>query len=158
MQTYRFLTEWFFNSVIEDVWQELEDFQSFPEWWTDWKKLELRGKDSKVKVGSIFDCVVKGSLPYSFHYTLEITEADPPYFSAHRASGGLVGSGKWILSQQGEGTKVEHHWNVSTANPVLNTIAKVPLIKKLMQKNHDDMMDRGYKSLKTRLEIKAKIT
>lgn len=155
MQMYHFVTEWLFDFPIKAVWQELGDFRSFPEWWSDWKKLELRGDESEPQVGSIFDCEVKGSLPYTLRYSLEIMVSNPPYLNEHLASGGLVGSGKWVLTEQDGGTQVEHYWHVGTSNPVLNAFGTIPYVRKMMEKNHTEVMERGYQGLKARLEKKT---
>ncbi|NEO86564.1 MAG: hypothetical protein F6J87_20245 [Spirulina sp. SIO3F2] len=155
MADYQFLTEWFFESPIHDVWSELEDFNAFPKWWKNWQRFELQGDDTNVGVGSRFDCAVRGALPYTIRYTLELTKLEPPYLNQHQASNGLVGVGKWLLKEQDGGTKVEHHWQVRTENPILNAIAQLPWIKKLMYNNHEGIMERGYHGMKVRLAQKA---
>jgi uncharacterized protein YndB with AHSA1/START domain len=156
MQMYHFVTEWTLNFPIDDVWQELGDFKSLPEWWLDWKKLELRGDDTEPRVGSIFDCEVRGSLPYSLRYSLEITCLDPPRLNEHKASGDLVGDGKWVLMESDNGTMVQHHWHVGTSYAIFNLLARFQFIRDLMEKNHAEVMARGYQGLNARLEQKMR--
>lgn len=152
MQMYDFVTEWEFAAPIEAVWQELADFRAFPRWWPDWRKLELRDGESEPGVGSVFDCEVRGSLPYSLRYSLEITRQDPPFLNEHASTGDLVGHGKWVLRENEKGTVVQHHWHVGTSNPFLNALSYLPFVKSMMAQNHSEVMARGYQGLKARLE------
>lgn len=37
MQMYQFVMEWSFPFLIEQAWNVLGDFQSWPAWWQAWK-------------------------------------------------------------------------------------------------------------------------
>ena len=150
MVKYELVTEWFFETPIEQVWQEIGDWQSWPSWWPDWKKLDQRG-EGEIGEGTVMDCAVKGSLPYTLRFQLEITNLDAPRLNEHDSSGDLVGSGRWTLLERDGGTAVTHYWHVGTTNPVLNFFGRFPFAKKMMEKNHADMMARGYNGIKSRL-------
>jgi len=94
MQMYHFVTEWSLPFPIEQVWNTLGDFQSWPAWWPDWKVLKVRGGAAEMQVGAIFDCAVRGSLPYTLRFTMEITRLEQPRLNEHTASGDLAGTGK----------------------------------------------------------------
>lgn len=151
MQMYHFLTTWQFDAPVAAVWDVLGDFETFPMWWSNWKRLELRDPGQPIGVGSIFDCEVRGSLPYSLRYTLEIVELDPPYLNVHRSSGDLVGEGRWVLAEQHDGAHVEHHWDVGTTNALFNTLAAIPLVRRMLSDNHTLVMDNGYRGLVSQL-------
>lgn len=158
MQMYHFVTDWYFPFGLEQVWEELTDFNSWPAWWPDWRKLALRGNPGGVQqVGSIFDCAVRGQLPYTLRFTLEPTRIEPPTLHEHNAAGGLVGTGKWLLMQEGSSCHVQHHWNVGTSNPLLNSFARLGFARGLMEENHNGIMSRGYEGLKARLEQKVAV-
>lgn len=96
---YHFVTDWQFDAPVAAVWEVLGDLESFPVWWPNWKRLERRGS-GPVGVGTVFDCEVRGSLPYSLRYALEIAELEAPYLNVHRSTGDLVGEGPWVLTER----------------------------------------------------------
>ena len=156
MQMYHLVTDWYFPFSLEQVWEELTDFNSWPAWWPDWRKLALRGNPGGAQqVGSIFDCAVRGHLPYTLRFTLEATRIEPPTLHEHNAAGGLAGTGKWVLMQEASSCHVQHHWHVGTGNPILNSFARLGFVRGLMEENHHGIMSRGYEGLKARLEQKV---
>ena len=155
MHMYHFVTEWFFDAPVEEVWEVLSDFQSLPQWWPDYKKLEPQDPHRTAEVGAVYDVVVKGSLPYSLRFSLEITKLDPPFLNEHRAAGGLVGTGKWTLVPRDGGTEVKHFWDVGTTNPLLNFFARFSFAERMLAENHTAVMARGYEGLKARLAPQA---
>jgi hypothetical protein len=50
---------------------------------------------------------------------------DPPRELELRAEGELVGTGRWLLDQEGEVTTVRYLWDVHTTRPWMNLIAPV---------------------------------
>jgi uncharacterized protein YndB with AHSA1/START domain len=106
METYHFVTNWYFKAPVESVWKELADVKSWPSWWPSWRKAEFHGSESKVQLGTITDNEVKGELPYSLRFSNEVTLLQTPYLMENKSSGDLVGKGKIVLEQQDDGTAV----------------------------------------------------
>lgn len=153
MVKYELITEWLFDAPIEKVWNEVCDVQgwsTWPEWWSDWKEMKLRGS-GEVGVGSIIDCVAKAGLPYTLRYQLEISKIEAPHLSEFKASGDLEGVGRWTLEERDGGTAVTYYWNISTTNPIFNFFGRFSFAKAMIVKNHDGMMARGYEGIKNRL-------
>lgn len=151
MQMYHFVTNWFFDAPIERVWDEIVDVPSWPRWWPSYRKATPLSPDAALQVGSRADNEVRGKLPYSLRFTTEVTELEPPYRLALKSSGGLVGTGRFILEERDGGTAVTYYWDVGTANPALNLLARLPFVRAMMEENHDYVMDEGYAGLKQRL-------
>lgn len=152
MEMYHFVTEWLFKVPVERVWEETSNIEAYPTWWKNLKKAKLHGPESKLQLGSIADCEVKGALPFSLRFTVEVTAFEPPHLVEIKSTGDLVGTGKWILESQGNGTQSMFYWDVGTRNPILNILAKIPFVKPILEKSHDDVMAKGYEVVKTRIE------
>ncbi len=152
MEMYQFVTKWFFQVPVERVWEEAANMEAYPTWSQDLKKAKIRGSESRLQLGSVVDCEVKGALPYTLRFTIEVTAFQPPNLIEMRSSGDLVGTGKWVLESQDGGTMATFYWDVGTTNPILNLLGKLPFVRALLEKNHDDVMARGYKVVKSRLE------
>jgi hypothetical protein len=152
METYHFVTNWYFKAPVESVWDELADVKSWPSWWPSWRKAEFHGSESKVQLGTITDNEVKGELPYSLRFINEVTLLQTPYLMENKSSGDLVGKGKIVLEQQDDGTAVTIYWDVATSNPIFNLLGKLPFVRAMIERNHDYVMDDGFRGLKQRLE------
>jgi len=152
VQLYHFVTRWSFEAPVERVWEEASNVEAYPEWWGDLRKARIRGPDSTLKVGSIVDCEVKGRLPYTLRFTIEVTIYEPPHAMEVRSSGDLVGTGRWLLEAAPGGTVSTFNWDVGTSNPILNLLGRLPFVRAMLEKNHDDVMARGYEIVRSRLE------
>jgi uncharacterized protein YndB with AHSA1/START domain len=152
MEMYHFVTEWFFAVPIERVWEETANIEAYPTWWKNLKKAKIRGPESKLQLGSIADCEVKGALPFSLRFTVEVTTFEPPHLVEIKSTGNLEGTGKWVLESKGNGTQSMFYWDVGTTNPILNFLAKIPFAKPILEKSHDDVMAKGYEVIKARIE------
>lgn len=71
--------------------------ESWPTWWQGWKRATIRGPAPRVQLGSVVDCEVKGALPYTLCFWIEITALQPPRLMGVESSGDLVGTGKGVL-------------------------------------------------------------
>ena len=116
----------------------------------------IRGGESKLQLGSVVDCEVRGSLPYSLCFTLEVTAFEPPRLMEIKSTGDLVGTGKWALESKDGGTESVFYWDVGTTKPILNLVGRLPFVRAMLEKNHDDVMAKGYKVVKSRIEGPAK--
>jgi hypothetical protein len=48
METYHFVTNWYFKAPVESVWEELADVKS----WPSWRKVKFHRSESKVQLGT----------------------------------------------------------------------------------------------------------
>ena len=72
MQVYHFVTNWFFDAPIEQVWNEIVDAQSWPHWWPSYRKVTPLTPGSTLQVGSRAASEVRGKLPYSLRFIVEV--------------------------------------------------------------------------------------
>lgn len=149
-QTYHFVTEWRFRAPLENVWSVVLDIGHYPSWWKNFRRVTIRLGDGK-SVGSVIACEVRGSLPYSLNYALEVREADEYRHILLRSTGDLVGTGRWEFSETEPAiVRVVYYWDVATTNPILNLVA--PLAKRALARNHEQVMANGYAALRPYVE------
>ncbi|MEE8471246.1 MAG: SRPBCC family protein [Dehalococcoidia bacterium] len=149
---YHFVTRWFFEASMENVWDKLTDIESWPTWWKGIKKAMIRVSGTMSDPTLVAECKVKGDLPYTFRFSLEVTTFRRPDLVEFKSWGDLVGSGKATLEPAAGGTECTIYWDVRTAKTILNLLVSLPLAKGLVEKNYYDLMDNGYQALKRALE------
>ena len=92
-EPYHFVTEWRFNASLQRVWSVVLDIERYPEWWKNFRRVAIaRGDGSSI--GSQIRCEVRGALPYSLRYTLEVLESEEYRHLLLRSTGDLVGTGR----------------------------------------------------------------
>jgi len=150
-EPYHFVTDWRFRATLERVWSVVLDIERYPGWWKNFRRVKIIRGDGK-SVGSIIECEVRGSLPYSLSYALEVLDAEQYRHILLRSTGDLVGSGRWDFSTVEPGSvKAVYYWDVATTNPILNLLA--PLAKGALAKNHEQVMANGYAALRPHVEV-----
>lgn len=149
---YHFYTENILKAPVNKVWGILEDANGWSKWSKGFKKIEILGPEPKVKLGSILDCEVKGSLPYSLKFKLKVTALNPPLSMYYKADGHLQGPGKWELEQTDDGTVIKYWWDVGMTNPFFNFLSQIGFIKRAMERNHDRVMEQGHINLQKQLD------
>ena len=152
MEMYHFVTTWSFQAPTERVWEEIIDVESWPAWWQSFKKATIRGPEPKLQLGSVADCEVRAGLPYTLRLSMEVTTLQPPGLMELKSSGDLLGGGKWVLERQADETATTFYWDVGITRPFLNFLGKLPLARAMLEKNHNNVMDNGYRVLKSRLQ------
>lgn len=150
MEMYHFVTKWLFEAPIDAVWQVVIDAENYPKWWPSVVKAKVVGSP-QLRIGQKVDFAVKGSLPYVLNYQTELTAFEELKLMAVKSSGDLVGTGKWVLEEQGNQTLAIYYWDVGTAKKWMNFLARFAFVKKLMADNHELVMDAGYEGFKKRL-------
>lgn len=153
MEEYHFVKNCFINAPIEIIWKETIDVKSYPIWWLNVKKVAMRGKESRLQKGSTIDFKVKGILPYTFHYTIEVREFRLHNLIEVKSIGDFVGMGKLILEPRDNGTFVKFCWYVKISKTIINHLAKLSFFNTLLLKNHDHVIKEAFRGLKARIEV-----
>ena len=152
METYHFVTNWTFEASIDRVWQKIVDVEAYPDLWSSIKRATIRGPEPKVQIGSVVDFALKGSLPMLLNFSTEFITFQPSNLIELKSSGDLMGHGKVVLGCQTGGTEFTFYWDVGLTNPLLNLLGKVPFLKSIMEKSHNEVMAIAYGVLKSSLE------
>jgi hypothetical protein len=149
-ETYHFVTDWRFRAPLETVWSAVLDIKRYPGWWKNFRRVTITRGDGKA-IGSVIECQVRGSLPYSLNYALEVREAEEYRHILLRSTGDLVGAGRWEFSEKEPGiVNAVYYWDVGTTNPILNLVA--PLARSALARNHERVMANGYAALRPHVE------
>lgn len=149
-QTYHFVTDWRLRAPLQKVWPVVLDIERYPGWWKNFRRVRITRGDG-TSVGSVMECEVRGSLPYSLRYALEVKEVDKYRHILLHSTGDLVGTGRWEFSEGEPSTaKVVYYWDVATTNPILNLVA--PMAKGALARNHRQVMANGYAALRPHVE------
>ena len=152
MEKFRFVTKWFFQAPIGKVWEQITDVESYPEKWPTWKRTVFCDSTSELQLGSVIDCVARGIVPYTVRFTFAITAFQSPTLMAFESSGDLVGTGRWVLEPQDDGTVVTSYWDTGISIAFFNAVFKLPFVNGILGKHHDYVMDQGYRGFRARLE------
>jgi Polyketide cyclase / dehydrase and lipid transport len=151
-EPYHFVTDWRFRAPAQRVWDVVLDIERYPGWWKNFRQVRVTQGDGRSN-GSVIECVVRGSLPYSLRYALEVMESEEYRHILLRSTGDLVGTGRWAFNEVERETQAIYHWDVATTNPILNLVA--PLAKSALAKNHERVMANGYAALRPHVEAPA---
>ena len=148
-EPYHFVTDWRFKAPVQQVWTVVLDIVRYPGWWKNFRRVTVTRGDGR-SIGSVIECEVRGSLPYSLRYALEVMESEEYRHILLRSTGDLVGTGRWAFSEVGPQTQAVYYWDVATTNPILNLVA--PLARGALAKNHEQVMANGYAALRPHVE------
>lgn len=147
---YHFKTEWEFNAAVPRTWSIVLDIRRYPERWKNFRRVTALHGDGE-SIGSKAECVVRGTLPYSLCYTMEVIDVRRHQSIDLRSTGDLLGTGRWEFIELTEGRcRATYYWDVATTNSILNLVT--PLARRLMAQNHQQVMANGYAALRAHIE------
>lgn len=149
MSDYKFVTVWTIDAPLADVWREIKDTDSWPEWWKGVVRVVELKKGNDDGLGSIHRSTWRSALPYTLEFDSEIVRIDEMRLIEAQAFGELEGRGLWQFFETGNGTRVQYDWTVKTTKKWMNLIA--PLARSFFRWNHDTIMGWGEAGLRKRL-------
>lgn len=131
-------------ALVADI---LTDPLRFPDWWGA-VYLSIRETDpgDAQGIGRTVEVHSRGWLPYHLRWSARLVSTDLPHSWTIAASGDLVGTGIWTLTETGGGTRVTYDWTVLADRPLFRWLA--PLFWPLMASNHRWAMARGEAGLR----------
>ena len=152
MASFAFVTTWKVDAPIDSVWNAVVDAKRYPEWWKYVASVEQISEGDERGVGGIGRTHWKTALPFTLSFEVRVTRVEPPHVYEFAATGELVGTGRWELSEDAEGTTVRYEWNVRATRAWLNLVA--PLARPAFVWNHDVMMTEGGEALARLLGVR----
>jgi uncharacterized protein YndB with AHSA1/START domain len=142
---YVFKDEWDVRAPIGDVFAALSDSRTYPEWWTP-TYVSVTAEPGDVGPGHVSHQRFKGSLPYTLSTTSTVTAWDPPRTLDVEVDGDLRGTGRWTLTEQGDGTvHVCFDWRVHGDRAFLRILT--PVLRPLFRWNHGQAIRRAIAGL-----------
>jgi hypothetical protein len=149
---YKFRNTASFKTTSEAIWHEIIDVLSYPLWWPNVKRAAILGGEQQLQTGSEIYYEIRGFLPYTLKYVVEVIEIQPYASISLNSYGDLVGRGRFRLKKKEDKIEATFHWNVSLGNLFLSFISLIPLFRNLLEKNHDYVMVNALNALKERIE------
>src|SRR5579859_6224304 len=148
---YVFITRWRVEASIEEVSDILDDAPSLPRWWPSvYLEASELAPGGAGGVGRVIELFTKGWLPYTLRWSFVVTESNRPHGFSLQASGDLVGSGVWTLTQDGPIADIVYDWRVRADKPILRYGSFI--FKPIFAANHRWAMARGEESLKLEIQ------
>ncbi len=149
---FHFSDEWRFEARVDAVWPRLSDVEAWPTWWPDYRKAMVRITGPVYDPAFKIDCEVRGPLPLTSRFTLTVVSYHAPQLIEFKSSGDLVGAGRLELAPSDGGSAVSIRWNVSPTAGVMRILSDIPIIRRILEKNHEMVMRSGYEALKRSVE------
>jgi len=148
---YAFLTHWRLRATAQEVSDVLGDALSLPRWWPSvyLGVKELVPGDPRTGVGRVIDLYTKGWLPYTLRWRFTVTESDPPHGFKLVAEGDFVGTGVWVIKEDGEFVDVSYDWRIAATKALLRI--GTPVFRPIFGANHRWAMARGMESIELEL-------
>lgn len=82
-----------------------------------------------------------------FDITLRLVEQRAPQYMRLVSEGDLIGTGEWILRDEGGKTAVTYVWNVTPRRRALRLAGGLPFLRRRMELSHDRVMAAGQENL-----------
>ncbi|MCB9148735.1 MAG: SRPBCC family protein [Caldilineaceae bacterium] len=150
---YYFLDEWSVPASVNEVWPYIVNGGDYPRWWgMVYDKVESLNAMAGDQVGAQAAVQAHGRLPYTIHFTSEVTAVTAPTMMSLKAYGDLTGTGTWRLTPTKAGTSVTFEWIVQADKPLLRLLS--PLVKPVLAENHRWTMRQGEAALQKLLGAK----
>jgi hypothetical protein len=145
---FRFVSTWVIAAPRGAVYARLIEIGALSSFWSGMRSTLLA--DGEAVVGREARLEVKGLLPVHFRTDVRIVSVRPNEQIDVVASGDLVGTGSWRLSDSPRGTTARFEWNVTLEHRWLGPLAR--WLRPLLIASHDVAMRRGERGLKKLLE------
>src|SRR5215470_16729588 len=132
---YRFISVWQLKPSPDEVYEVLQDIDSYPSWWPEVRSVD-RLDEATVTI------VVQSFLPYRLTFNAAQTRRDPRQRVLETAMrGDLEGFSRWTLKSRGAGTEATFEEDVVARKSLLRRLALVA--RPLFRLNHSAMMRHG---------------
>lgn len=150
---YEYVSDWQIDAPIEAVWQALTEVEAWPRWWRYVRHVQTlragRRGGSDAGLGALRRIAWSSRLPYGFTLDVEVVEVQRLRRLVGRATGGLEGTGTWVLWPQGATTRVRYTWALALNTRWMKLAA--PLLSPVFRWNHEGVMHAGAIGLAGRL-------
>ena len=135
------VSEWHLAAPLEAVWSVLDSPEVWPQWWPEIRRIETLQAGGRDDEGAVRRTWWTSRLPYGFVIDFTTRAAEKPKLLVVKASGDLVGMGRWELAAIPAGTRVRYTWQVFPHKPWMRALA--PLLAPLFAWNHHAVMRDG---------------
>ncbi|MCL7939713.1 SRPBCC family protein [Halomonas sp. ATCH28] len=156
MAELRFVTTWWLEAPIDDVYRAIADAPGWPAWWKSLRDVEELAPGDREGIGRVYRTTWQSRLGYRLCFDVRVTRVLPGRLIEGLARGDVQGTGRWRLSEEGRVSRVRYEWRV---RPVRRWMAlAAPVAGPLFAWNHHAVMQDGAEGLARRLEARLLAT
>jgi uncharacterized membrane protein len=132
------------DEPIENIWDEVINFENWPSWWIGLERVENLHRSESVE-GNMYKSIFKGYIPYSLSFYAFVDKVVPMSMISTKINGDLEGEGMCRFSEKENRTELSFQWHVKPTKLWMKIMS--PLARSYFVKNHDRIMDKGFKGL-----------
>jgi Polyketide cyclase / dehydrase and lipid transport len=132
---YQFRSEWIIEAAPSLVYEALERFEDYPQWWPEVRSYRLLTKES-------CEVTCRSVLPYNLTFVLRPSRRDRDAGVLEASmTGDLEGFSRWTLLDHPSGTRLVFDEDVRANRRLLRWLA--PMARSVFRGNHAIMMRHG---------------
>lgn len=120
--SYQCQDSWNVSGTVEEVGRMLFDTAGLPQWWRQFRHVEVTRKGGENGVGRTFCTLVKGFLPYALRLTFEVTDADFPRHFTVTIDGDFQGRGCGRLTKSGDQVRLDFDMQIHIRRPLIRVL------------------------------------
>jgi uncharacterized protein YndB with AHSA1/START domain len=129
----------------------LDEISGVTNWWMPYMAYKLRGNMPIDHEGAVFDATINPTSRMNAKFSAKITKIVEGELMEDDITGCFLGTGKWTFEPTEDGkTKVQFGINAKTNGIIYSIFA--PFVN--YEKNHRDIMEKGFKQLNNYLSKK----
>lgn len=145
MADFHFVSRWYLEAPIEEVYEALVTPTHWPQWWPELIDVEERACGDRQGIGRTERFVWRSPLRYTLRFDMRVCRVRSPWLIEGEASGDVAGLGRWELCEQAGRTRVEYTWQVRTTRPWMGWLARAA--RPLVVWSHHAVMRHGAEGL-----------
>lgn len=156
MAELRFVTTWWLEAPIGEVYRAIAEAPYWPAWWKSLRAVEELAPGNREGIGRVYRTTWQSRLGYRLRFEVRVTRVLPCRLIEGVARGDVQGTGRWRLSEEGHVTRVRYEWRVRPVRRWMALLA--PVAGPLFAWNHHAVMQDGAEGLARRLEARLLAT
>lgn len=141
MPNFSLSSTWLIPLPIEPTWSCLIRPETWPVWWKYVESVENISSGASKIPDNKRRITWRTRLPYRLVIELTVTRAIEHRYLSVSVQGDLNGYGRCRVSGNGDSTRFEFEWHVSTCKPWMNRFAFI--CRPLFEWNHGQVMKEG---------------
>jgi len=138
------------SSPMEVYRAILDEVAGVTHWWMPYMSFKLRGVSPIDRDGAVYDATISPTSRLNAKFSAKMTKIVEGKLIEEEIAGCFVGTASWTFEPIDGRTKVQHRFNART-NGILYSLFS-PFVN--YRKNHSDLMQKGFKALKSYLNKK----
>jgi hypothetical protein len=128
----------------------LNEVSGITDWWMPYMKFKLRGDTPIDHEGAVYEATISPTSRMNVKFSAKMTKIVEGRLIEEEVSGCFIGTASWTFEPVDGKTKAQHRFNARTNGVVYSIFA--PFVN--YEKNHRDIMEKGFKALNNYLSKK----